>query len=325
MIRLIPSVVCLFLSALLFALPNMTRRGILFAVPVPADFRDSRTARRTIAEYRVLILIAALLDLGALIFSPAETLGAALVASPFIVLSASLIAFIRERRKLLPFAIQPSQVRVADVSSAPERLPGFVWLGAAPFLTLGAAAVFLHANWNRIPARFPVHWGPGGQPNRWAERNDRGVYGPLLFGAEMCLFLLVTGLASWFGARRSRMRSTMLGTLIGAACVMALLFAGIAVHPVLDIPIAALIVIPLAGLFLIVGVAIRRVAGEGQPSDPTPNECWKAGIVYYNPDDPALFVEKRAGIGYTMNFGNRWSWALLAGIAAMVGSAFLLL
>jgi uncharacterized membrane protein len=28
----------------------------------------------------------------------------------------------------------------------------------------------------------------------------------------------------------------------------------------------------------------------------------------YNPRDPALFVEKRIGLGLTFNFGNRMSW-----------------
>ena len=39
---------------------------------------------------------------------------------------------------------------------------------------------------------------------------------------------------------------------------------------------------------------------------------WKWGIFYVNPDDPAIIVPKRYGIGYTLNFGNRWSWAALA-------------
>lgn len=38
---------------------------------------------------------------------------------------------------------------------------------------------------------------------------------------------------------------------------------------------------------------------------------WK-GIFYVNPDDPALFVPKRYGIGWTLNFGNSWSWVVLA-------------
>ena len=33
---------------------------------------------------------------------------------------------------------------------------------------------------------------------------------------------------------------------------------------------------------------------------------WKLGAFYVNPQDPSLFVERRFGVGWTMNFGNRW-------------------
>ena len=48
-----------------------------------------------------------------------------------------------------------------------------------------------------------------------------------------------------------------------------------------------------------------------------PEEGW-SGIFYSNPNDPALFVPKRYGIGYTLNFGNPWSWIVLALIFATV-------
>lgn len=35
------------------------------------------------------------------------------------------------------------------------------------------------------------------------------------------------------------------------------------------------------------------------------------GRIYINPQDPALWVDKRFGIGWTLNFGNRWSWLVL--------------
>lgn len=31
-------------------------------------------------------------------------------------------------------------------------------------------------------------------------------------------------------------------------------------------------------------------------------------MIYYNPDDPAFLVEKRAGFGWTLNYGNKWAW-----------------
>jgi uncharacterized membrane protein len=44
-------------------------------------------------------------------------------------------------------------------------------------------------------------------------------------------------------------------------------------------------------------------------------------MIYYNPADPAIFVEKRFGMGYTMNFANPWSWVLMAGLLATVAAA----
>ena len=31
---------------------------------------------------------------------------------------------------------------------------------------------------------------------------------------------------------------------------------------------------------------------------------WRGGFFYNNPDDPAVFVPKRFGLGWTINFGN---------------------
>ena len=40
-------------------------------------------------------------------------------------------------------------------------------------------------------------------------------------------------------------------------------------------------------------------------------DCWKFRVFYYNPDDPAILVEKRYGIGYTLNFARPSAWVLL--------------
>ncbi|MHC1682148.1 MAG: DUF1648 domain-containing protein [Clostridiaceae bacterium] len=37
------------------------------------------------------------------------------------------------------------------------------------------------------------------------------------------------------------------------------------------------------------------------------DDLWKLGSIYYNPNDPSLFVEKRFGVGWTLNYGNKMS------------------
>ncbi len=48
-------------------------------------------------------------------------------------------------------------------------------------------------------------------------------------------------------------------------------------------------------------------------------------MIYVNPADPSILVEKRFGIGYTLNLGNSRSWALLALLLAPIALAKLLL
>jgi uncharacterized membrane protein len=60
-----------------------------------------------------------------------------------------------------------------------------------------------------------------------------------------------------------------------------------------------------------------------RPGQKPPDGAW-SGTFYSNPDDPALLVPKRYGIGYTLNFGNPWSWVVLALIFAFVAAPLIL-
>jgi uncharacterized membrane protein len=49
------------------------------------------------------------------------------------------------------------------------------------------------------------------------------------------------------------------------------------------------------------------------------NQLWKWGIIYYNPQDPGLFVEKRNGLGRTLNFGNKYALIFLVLTFVVIG------
>lgn len=41
------------------------------------------------------------------------------------------------------------------------------------------------------------------------------------------------------------------------------------------------------------------------------HEYWKAGLIYYNPNDPDIWVKKRVGIGWTLNFAHSASYYIV--------------
>jgi uncharacterized membrane protein len=52
-------------------------------------------------------------------------------------------------------------------------------------------------------------------------------------------------------------------------------------------------------------------AGLSEPQSPSP---WRAGVFYVNADDPALWVPKRTGLGWTLNFAHPLAWVVMAAI-----------
>ncbi len=324
--RLILALNSLFVGAVIFAIPNMTRRGILFAVPVAGEFRETETARRSIASFRALVGCVVLAGACGLLLAPETAVGPLAVAAPLVILLAGVLGFYCQNRSLKRFSVQQSlRPREAHLIDGGDRLPWFSWLGAGPFAIIASVSVFLKLNWENIPSRFPVHWDAAGQPNRWSERTAHGVYGPLLFAVELCVWLLIMAMAGWFGARRSRFRRIMLGAMVAVENMLGLVFAGISAAPLLHIPMWVLVFGPMLFIIPMLIIMARSISEPSEiATEATPNECWKGSVIYYNPDDAALFVEKRTGLGYTFNFGNRWSWALILGLGLVVGSAFVL-
>jgi uncharacterized membrane protein len=84
----------------------------------------------------------------------------------------------------------------------------------------------------------------------------------------------------------------------------------------------------VAGVLLLGAVVLRAGQGgsrlngnvrglaRGAGTDRDDDRFWKAGLLYVNRDDPAVVVGARFGVGWTLNFGNRTAWLLLAGTVA---------
>jgi len=49
------------------------------------------------------------------------------------------------------------------------------------------------------------------------------------------------------------------------------------------------------------------------------DQFWKFGMIYYNKNDPSIFIEKRFGVGFTMNFANPIAIVLLVGLFVLIG------
>lgn len=320
-------IVLLGTAALFHWLPTWRREQQFFAVTVPVAFPESEAGRRVLRNYRVVLWFCTAVA----IMVAASTSPWIMAAATGIQLAGAIAAFAWIRHSIVPHATVQS-FRTAALFAEPEHIPGG-WLALIPPFAVLAVAGFIVATYRQqLPERFPVHWDIAGQPNRWSTRDSLEVFQPLAICAAVLMMMVGFVLAILHGTRQPggpdadwsrRFRAANLRMLIALMYGICLLYAGMTVMPFFQVneqlPVMMWVFV---GLLLVITVIaaiplIRMSSEPGSGSDATPDNCWFLGQIYYNPNDPALMVEKRFGIGYTLNFGNRMSWLLMTGIAAL--------
>ena len=321
--------------ALLFhVMPRLSRPDILFAVTVPEAFA-SGDGRTIVSRYRAIVWTGALVA-GALVLllTSHEFLRVAAVAGNLIV---GLSAWLWANRKARAHAIVPSDVRVASLVPRDTSLPGGALFAGGPFAILLASAALVLTHWNELPE---------------AARTIK-TFGPLAMGAVQVALMLtmavslsrrtrqvsVEGMAA---AAEQRFRRVNVFVIVLVGYGMAIMLSAVTLSRVPSFGEAlnervGFLLLPLMLFNFAVGFWMFRVGQGGQRAlpaserqdtrgDATPDHAWKiGGMFYFNPKDPAIWVEQRVGIGYTLNMGNRSAW-LLIGImfVPMIAAQFFL-
>jgi uncharacterized membrane protein len=313
------------MSTLGHFLPRFTRPDVFFGVTVEPAFRTSDAAHRILRDYRVALWSGAVVA-SALIWALHRSILAFLI---YVI--ASCAAQVASHRRALIHAATRSTTIEIDLSAPKERIPGGLFAASLPFVVLIGLGVWAVTHMDRLPGRLPVHWGIDG-PNRWVVTSPRAIIGVLVQHALICLVLTASalGVLHWSrrisgsgpsaAAERLFRRRTLLLILTVEYFSIAPPVLSLLQAPVLAMSVwsAALVVIILAftiGLMRAGQGGARSSPAGGQPiGDRTADERWIGGLIYFNPTDPALLVEKHMGIGWTLNLGNPWSWVPLIGV-----------
>ena len=312
---LIPLVV---LGVFLQFTPLLTRRGIFFSATVDPEFPQSDNGRRLLGSYRLQAAVWTVAAVAlALLLSSANPAVMLLLPLLLLIVGSTFSYWLKFREVHQNFGKPVRNIRYAELNPQPEQRTFSLWLCAPPFLWLAGVAFYLQTHWYLLPERFPVHWGADRQPNGWATRSFAGVFGPLLLAAFTNVFFLLLASAILRLSRNTAMRHVTVTILLLIMYPVSFAFGMVGLLPITRMPmwlIPAVVLSFVAVLIVWAAVKVRLPAEPDVVADPPSDSYWKAGMFYYNPDDPAIFVSKRVGIGYTMNFANRLSWFVLAGI-----------
>ncbi|AJS61296.1 DUF1648 domain-containing protein [Paenibacillus sp. IHBB 10380] len=163
--------------------------------------------------------------------------------------------------------------------------------------------LFMFINWSILKSKQQIN----------ANDPQKSIHQNTTFRRRWSLFIILTGL--------------LIVLLFSFIQLNMMFLLNIEILFIVSISIVSMILIGSLLLSFTTGQGGSRVGGRITPSnvEPTNNDAyWKFWGIYFNPHDPSLFIEKRMGIGWTINFARPMSWFLLLGILAIViGTALL--
>ena len=323
--------------------PYIVRETIVFGVTVPEqNVKHSALAiakkryAQTVAFYGGLILII-MLVLDWFLAPTGSSQGILLISCLFGMLAVSMALYWLNHQKIMNLKIREQwgmnikQVRAIDLTarSRDELLPWpfyVVPIGVTVFLF-----VFTLLHYDQIPDAVAVHWGPSGAADAWREKTYfTAVSLPLVILMMQCMMWGVADSLKRSAIRLSVNRPqeslenelktrkfmswnialisyslTVLLTILQLSNIYPSMAEGKKLLPVF-----------ITFLFLIIGSVLvyawkkrqlrlnydDNVVSEVMDIDE--DRYWKGGLIYINRQDPSVFVEKRFGVGWTMNLAN---------------------
>jgi uncharacterized membrane protein len=332
----------IFISA-----PVMRGEDAFFGVRVSPETYQGE-GRRILRRYRFwLLMIFIQVEVIGLVVAYYRGLTEfAVIAPRFLFVPCAMIFYIifyRQAKRLelveehQRFASSLKTRRLADYTKLPLEI-ALVILTIAPIFLL----VYYYP---QLPERIPMHWNWKGEADEWTPKTYFAVFSlaAMLVYMQALLLLIkrgVLGVKMTLPAEHTgqylSLKEAALALTVRFMDWMRLLLcvftgsisANIVFSAVEHLRFLSRLVTVLAwvsGVLMFVAIAVavyrfykvdRRLKMEvGRVYVQTQKDAahwYLGGLIYFNREDPALFVEKLVGWGYTFNMGNKWVYFYLA-------------
>jgi len=308
--------------------PVAQRSGIFFGVTVAPEFVRTPDARRILWRYRRSVIVTTLLCSAALwVVVPRLTGLAAPLTSSVLVFLGTGVAIVSTAiasKRVRPFASSYSPTRTASLRPRPQTLPGGRFVFAGPMLIVAAAHFLLLTRHDTLPAET--------YRAAFALLLTAYVANALLMWVAWLLLFRTRQICPSGSASAHESADKRFG--YGLRLMFAYDLTAFMVAPALTVAkitqafkgpsfLTILMAVQVIQTAIVLALAIKRRGTSietpaARNGDGTSDACWKYGLIYYNPDDPAFVVGTRTGpYGCDLNFGNKWSWVVSFGLVAM--------
>jgi uncharacterized membrane protein len=178
-------------------------------------------------------------------------------------------------------------------------------------LAFGALWLFYQELLPSLPAMVPTHFDALGHANGWTPKASLPW---VIFGIPLLIWAITTLTGIFMASRQedpAKARAIAMQPLRGLLGVGLALTMGASLLAPTHGP--TVVFLGLGGLLalLVLGIILMVKAFGHVEIDPAERALYRWGIFYVNPADQRIFVPKRIGVGWTLNFGRPASFLVM--------------
>ena len=337
------TVMYIIILALQVSTPYLVRETIVFGVTVPEQNVQHPELKKAKRRYTQIVgsigfaLIIIMLVINWAIEFSESAQGILLISFLFSILAVSMAMYWVNHQKIMKlkkseqWGMNLKQVRAVDLTARnrDEMLPWSFFV--APMGVTVFLIAFTLLNYERMPDNIAVHWGPSGAADDWIEKSYfTAISLPTVMLMMQCMMWGIVdsikrsaiklsvnhqeeSLESQLKMRKFASWSMMLLsyslTILLSVLQLSNIYPAMAEGEKLLPLFIAYLVLVLGGLLVFVWKMREwrlnyTDSVTSKITDVDEDRYWIGGLIYMNREDPSIFIEKRFGVGWTMNFAN---------------------
>ena len=344
-------------GAILAATPYLMPPTECFTVTVPPSAKRDPRVRALYRNYAMGVGALTLVDVAITVFTlpKANDLTASLIVMGVVLapMAASFALMLHNRKQVQ--ALKQTQGWTATGAHAaaivgdgdlPQPVP-LAW-ELLHLVVVAMLMALIAVVYDRLPAQVPMHADLGGSVTEYAAKSPRVALFPVL---EAAFLGIVFAFCHW-GILRSKRpvdpaapaTSALAYAQFARIQSLIMLVGGLALNTcsaaafllswlgVVTLEFSGVFVVAVGLIFVAaeIWVSVRlgqsggRVAAEMRTNDGVARDddhLYKLGVFYVNPEDPSVWVPKRFGMGWTLNYARPLSWLLMA-LLVLISAGF---
>jgi uncharacterized membrane protein len=336
-------------------LPYISRKTLTFGVSIPSAVYDDERLKKLRKGFSIKVITAglAIAALSVIPFFLMEAANAISVMTALVLVYVLLIfpvylagnKAVKKIKEEEGWDIDAGQRVVADTKfSSSKHAVSALWFLLYAVIIIGTLLLGI-LMYDQIPDKVVMQMDTAGNPTRLADKS----FGLILFApATQAAIAILMGFVYWMmgrtppvidpdqpevsSAQNAKFRYGWSAFTVFMGIALLLVFSVTQMWFVGWIPESLVLWIPMGitGAMIIAAIVLSIKMGQsgnririgktadGKKINRDDDRYWKGGMFYVNKNDPALFVEKRFGVGFTINFGRPAAVLVFLGIIAVI-------